>query len=94
MVYGVPELDPAKGCRAEYELPCRIGSGSCNKVIATKENVAYQVARLPEYADDDQLVYGARELLDGRLLTKHDGKIAYDDQRYYSKRYNVGRVCK
>ena len=79
MVYGVPKLDPAKGCRAKYKLPCRIGLGPCNNVVAAKENIANQVARLPEYADDDQLVYGARKLLDWRLLTKHNGKIAYND---------------
>jgi hypothetical protein len=60
-------------------LSCRIGFCACDKVFTAKKDVANQVARLPEDADNHQLVNGSRELLDGRLLPKHDGKIAYDD---------------
>jgi hypothetical protein len=64
VLYRVSKLDPTKGRCAEYELPCRIGFCACNKIVTAKKDVANQVARLPEYADNHQLVYGSGELLD------------------------------
>ena len=61
---GIAQLYPAQSGCSENELPSRVGFCSCDKVVAAKENIANQVARMPEYTDNHQLVNRAWELLD------------------------------